>query len=90
MHSEPMLIPRYLGGKSGAKYPVWDGQKYDLLLSPFGGSLRQEVIGIQKRYVKIARAADSDPAVRAVYYEWERGGLRMQRYEQTSLLEAAA
>lgn len=65
-----MLIPRYLGGKTGSKYPVWDGQSYDLLLSPFFGSGRQEVEGLQKGYAKAARIADCDPAVRAVINEW--------------------
>lgn len=65
-----MLIPRYLGGKSGGKYPVWDGQYYDLLLSPFFGSGRQEVRGLQRGWAKAARVADCDPAVRAVISEW--------------------
>lgn len=67
---EQMLISRYLGGKSGDKYPVWDGQYYDLLLSPYFGSGRQEVRGLQRGWAKAARIADCDPAVRAVVNEW--------------------
>ena len=72
--NNPMLIPRYLGGKSDEKkYRVGDGQQYDLALVPFGGSLRWTVKALQRGIVKTARVADSDPAVRAVWQEWMRG-----------------
>ena len=70
--NNPMLIPRYLGGKSDEKkYRIWDGATYDLAYIPYGGSLRWTIKALQRGWIKTARVADSDPAVRAVYAVWQ-------------------
>ena len=62
------LIPRYPGAKSShTKYPVWDGQNYDLAIVPFAGSGRWCIPALQRGQVRALRVADADPAVRAVW-----------------------
>ncbi len=66
--SNNVLIPRYPGAKSNRdKYPVWDGQTYDVAIVPFAGSGRWCIPALQQCHVRSLVVADADPAVRAVW-----------------------
>ena len=87
---EQVLIPRYPGAKSSrTKYPVWDGQTYDVAIIPFAGSGRWCIPALQRGHIRSLIVADADPAVRAVWEEFvarSRGlGQRVQRW--TDILE---